>query len=331
VSPVGERLSLGDVERARAVLARHLRPTPLRPGLCAPGADLLLKLECWQPTGSFKVRGATHLLSTLTDDERRRGVVAASAGNHALGVAFAASRLGAGLRVTLFVPRTAPRSKVEKLRRFPVEIRETGETYDDAVEAARAFERDAGAVFVHAYEDPRTAAGQGTVGLEILDECPEVAAVLVPVGGGGLVAGLATAVKAKAPDVRIVAVQPDASPALRESLRLGRPLLTYPSGPTLADGLSGGIGEILFDHRDLVDEVVTVSEEEIEEAIVAIVASDQVVAEASGAVGVAALRAGKVAGAGRGPVVAVVTGGNLDAHVLARLLGSRYRDGESGR
>ena len=325
------RLGLADVEEAGAVLARHLRPTPLRPSLAAPGSDLWLKLECWQPTGSFKVRGALHFLSTLRDEERRRGVVAASAGNHALGVAFAASRLGATRNTTLFVPQTAPRSKVEKLRRFPVEVRETGETYDDAVLAARAFERETGAVFVPAYEDPRTAAGQGTVGLEVLDECPEVATVLVPVGGGGLVAGLAAAVKARAPDVRVVAVQPDASPAFRESLRLGRPLLTYPAGPTLADGLAGGIGEILFDHRDLVDEVVTVSEEEIEDAIVALVASDQVVAEASGAVGVAALRAGKMASAGRGPVVAVITGGNLDVPVLARLLASRYRDGEAAR
>jgi threonine dehydratase len=155
--------------------------------------------------------------------------------------------------------------------------------------------------------------------------------VLVPVGGGGLVAGIATAVKARAPGVRVVAVQPDASPALRESLRLGRPLLTYPAGPTLADGLAGGIGAIAFDHRDLVDEVVTVSEEAIEDAIVALVSSDQVVAEGAGAVGVAALRAGKVASASRGPVVAVVTGGNLDARVLARLLASRYGDREVPR
>jgi threonine dehydratase len=323
------RLSLPDVERARAVLAPHLPPTPLRSSLSAPHADLRLKLECWQPTGSFKVRGALTLLSSLGDEERRRGVVAASAGNHALGVAFAASRLGGSLRATLFVPRSAPRSKVDKLRRFPVDVRETGDTYDDAVEAAHAFERETGAVHVHAFEDARTACGQGTVGLEILEECPDVATVLVPVGGGGLVAGLATVVKARKPEVRVVAVQPDASPALRESLRLGRPLLTYPAGPTLADGLAGGIGEIAFDHRDLVDEVVTVSEEEIEDAIVALVASDQVVAEGAGAVGVAAVRAGKVKSPG--PAVAVVTGGNLDASVLARLLGSRHPGREGPR
>jgi threonine dehydratase len=317
---MGSRLSLEDVRRAQAALVRHLRPTPLRPGLAAPGYDLRLKLECWQPTGSFKVRGALNLMTLLTEDERRRGVVAASAGNHALGVAFAAERLGGAIRTTLFVPKTAPRSKVEKLRRFPVEVRETGATYDDAVEAARAFERETGATLVHAYEDPRIACGQGTVALEVLEECPEVATLLVPVGGGGLIAGMAVVAKALAPDVHVVAVQPEASPALRESIRQGRALLTYPAESTLADGLSGGIGEIVFEHRDLVDEVVTVSEDEIKEAIVALLAADQVVAEASGAVGVAALRAGRVRAAAEGPVVAVITGGNVDAHVLARLL-----------
>jgi threonine dehydratase len=325
---VGTRLSPGDVERARGVLVRHLRDTPLRESLAVPGTDVRLKLECWQPTGSFKVRGATYLLSRLDDEERRRGVVAASAGNHALGVAFAASRLDGTVPATVFVPRTAPRAKVEKLRRFPVDVREAGETYDDAVEEARAYERRTGATYVHAYDDLRTVAGQGTVGLEILDACPETASVVVPVGGGGLVTGLATAVKARAPDVRVVAVQPSASPAFLESSRLGRALLTYPAAPTLADGLSGGIGEIAFEHRDLVDEVVTVSEEEIEDAMVALLAADQVVAEASGAVGIAALRAGKVASAGRGPAVAVITGGNVDARVLARLLAARYSGAE---
>jgi len=315
---MGARLSAEDVERAAAVVARQLRPTPLRPSLAGNDQDLLLKLECWQPTGSFKVRGAMHLLSSLTQAERRRGVVAASAGNHALGVAFAAARLG-NVKATLFVPTSAPRAKLDKLRRFPVAVVETGESYDDAVLAARAFEEREGAVFVHAFEDARTAAGQGTLAIEILEECPAPAAVLVPVGGGGLLAGVATLLKARAPGVRIVAVQPAASPALAESIRLDRPLLTYPAGPTLADGLSGGIGQIAFDHRDLVDELVTVSEPEIEEAIVALLARDQLVVEASGAVGVAAVRAGKLAHA-HGPVVSIVTGANIDLSVLARLL-----------
>ena len=318
---MGARLSPADVDRAREVLAPHHLETPLRESLAAPGADVRVKLECWQPTGSFKVRGATHLLSSLGDEERRRGVVAASAGNHALGVAFAASRVRGSLSVTLFVPRTAPRAKVEKLRRFPVELREVGESYDEAAEAATAFQRQTGATFVHAFEDARTAAGQGTVGLEILDACPDVATILVPVGGGGLIAGIATAVKARSPRVRVVGVQPSASPSFAESLRLGRPLLTYPAGPTLADGVAGGIGAIAFDHRDLVDDVVNVTEDEIADAMVALLAADQVVAEGAGAVGIAALRSGKVTAPG--PTVAVVTGGNVDADVLARLLAAR--------
>jgi threonine dehydratase len=323
---MADGLSLAELEEARAVVARHLAPTPLRPSRAAGDRDLRLKLECWQPTGSFKVRGALNRLSSLSAAERARGVVAASAGNHALGVAFAASRLG-DVRATLFVPATAPRTKLEKLRGFPVAVREAGESYDDAVAAARAFERADGAVFVHAFEDARTAAGQGTLAFEILDECPQPGAVLVPVGGGGLLAGVATVLKARAPDTRVIAVQPEASPALAESLRLGRPLLSYPARPTLADGLAGGIGQIAFDHRQLVDEVVMASEAEIEDAIVALVAADQVIAEASGAVGVAVARAGKLP-AVRGPLVAIVTGANLDVGVLARLL-ARHAPGRA--
>jgi threonine dehydratase len=321
VSPL---LSLDDLRAARERLRPHLQTTPLRPSLAAPGVDLRLKLECWQPTGSFKVRGATHFVASLDPAARARGIVAASAGNHALGVAFAAQRLGGTIHATLFVPGSAPRAKLSKLRRFPVELRETGDTYDDAVLAAEAFERETGAILVHAYEDPRTAAGQGTVALELLEQCDAPAAVVVPVGGGGLIAGIATAVKALSPGTRVVAVQPEASPALRESLRRGQPLLSYPAAPTLADGLAGGIGRIAFDHRSRIDEVVTVSEDEIEEAIVALLAADQVVAEASGAVGVAAVRAGKVRA--QGPVVAIVSGGNIDARVLARLLAARYAE-----
>jgi threonine dehydratase len=315
------RLTLEDVFRARRVVSRHLSPTPLRKAFCLRPRPVWLKLECWQPTGSFKVRGATNFIASLSAEQRRAGVVAASAGNHALGVAFAAGILGGSLEATLFVPRTAPRAKVEKLRTFPVTVREDGETYDDAHALALAHARDTGATYVHAFEDPRTAAGQGTVALEVLEELPEVGTLVVPVGGGGLISGMAAAVKDRAKGVRIVAVQPEASPSLRESIRQGKALLEYAAGPTLADGLAGGIGEIVFAHRDLIDEVVVVPEAAIEDAIVALLAEDQVVAEGSGAVGVAALRAGLVASAADGrPVVAVITGGNIDASVLARLL-----------
>jgi threonine dehydratase len=314
------RLTADDVVRAGAVVRPYLPPTPLRRSFALrESGGGFLKLECWQPTGSFKVRGAIHLLASLTLEERRRGVVAASAGNHALGVAYAAEVLGGDVPVTLFVPETAPRAKVGKLRAFPVEVRQEGATYDDAHALALEHLRRTGGTYVHAFEDARTAAGQGTVALELLEQLPDVAAVVVPVGGGGLIAGMAAALKARAPRARIVAVQPEASPALRESLKAGRALLEFPAGETLADGLAGGIGEIAFEHRDLIDDVVVVPEAETEEAIVALLGEDQVVAEASGAIAVAAVRSGRVA-TREGPVAAVVTGANIDLAVLRRLL-----------
>ena len=313
-------LTLDDLRRAESLVRPHLAPTPLRRSFAVRGVNAFLKLECWQPTGSFKVRGALSTLASLTPEERARGVVAASAGNHALGVAFAAASLGGETRAVLFVPESAPRAKVEKLRTFPVTVHEAGRTYDDAYAEAQAYKERTGATYVHAYDDPRTAAGQGTCGLEILDQLAGVGTILVPVGGGGLIAGIATAVKALRPDVRIVAVQPEASPSLAESLRQGRPLLEYDAGPTLADGLAGGIGHMAWDHRSLVDAVVNVPEAETERAMVALLSLDQVLAEGSGAVGVAALRAGLVADLGDRPVVVVVTGANVDARVLRRLL-----------
>lgn len=315
------RLVPDDVARAAEVVRAHLALTPLRPSLAAGREDVLLKLECWQPTGSFKVRGALHTLSALTAAERARGVVAASAGNHALGVAFAARALGLA-RATLFVPESAPEPKRRRLQALGAETVVRGATYDEACGYAAEHAERTGATPVHAYEDPRTAAGQGTVGLEVLDALPEPGTLVVPVGGGGLLAGVATAVKARHPRARVVAVQPEASPALRDSLRVGRPLLAYEAGPTLADGLAGGIGEMAWLHRDLVDEVLVVPEPDIEGAIVALAAEDQLVAEASGAITVAAVRSGLLASA-PGPVVCIVTGANLDARVLGRLLAQR--------
>ncbi len=313
------RLDSADVVRAREQIAPHLRPTPLRASFAAPGA--FLKLECWQPTGAFKVRGAVNHLKALSPEVQARGIVAASAGNHALGVAFAAQALGGRVQVTLFVPESAPRSKVAKLRTFPVTLVQKGASYDDAHAEAVRFAEGTGAHYLHAYEDRLTAAGQGTIGLEILEDLPGVASILVPVGGGGLISGIAVAVKAQRPEVRIVAVQADASPSFRESLRAGHALHEYPAGPTLADGIAGGVGDIAFEHRDLIDEVVEVSEAEIEDAIAALVARDQVVAEAAGAVGVAALRSARLRPIG--PAVCVVTGANIDARVLARILSQR--------
>ena len=316
-------LELADVQAARERIEPYLAPTPLRRSYAIPGGAAWLKLECWQPTGSFKVRGAINILSSLSADEAERGVVAASAGGHALGVAHAAQALGGRIAATLFVPTSAPRVKLAKLRSFPVTVHEVGETYDAAHAAALEHASRHGATYVHAFDDPRTAAGQGTIGLELLEQLPDVGAILVPVGGGGLIAGIATVIKALAPHVKIVGVQPDASPSLPESIARGRPLLEFPAGPTIADAIAGGIGEIVFAHRHLIDEVVIVEESEIEDAVVAALAQDQVVAEGSAAVGIAALRSGRVSPPPGRPVAVVVTGGNIDASVLKRLLTSR--------
>ena len=323
MSPPLRPLTKDDVAGAVSIVGAHLPPTPLRRCFALRPREIYLKLECWQPTGSFKVRGALHFVAGLTAGERARGIVAASAGNHALGVAFAAGAIGRGVAVRLYVPLTAPRAKVDKLRTFPVEVVEVGATYDEAYAAAVEDVARTGATLVHAYDDPRTAAGQGTVAAELCDALPGVGTVVVPCGGGGLLASMALYLKAKAPSARIVAVQPDASPSLRESLRLGVPLHDYASEPTLADGIAGGIGDLVFAHRSLIDEVVEVSEAEIEGAIGALLAEDQVVAEGAGAAPVAALMSGRVEARDGRPAVAIVSGGNVDAAVLARALARR--------
>jgi threonine dehydratase len=315
---VTQLLTPAEIDEARRRIGPYLPATPLRRSFALRPRDAWLKLECWQPTGSFKVRGALHHLLSLPEDQRRRGVVAASAGNHALGVAWAAEALGGQVPATLFVPASAPRAKVEKLRTFSVTVHETGATYDDAYDASLAYAEREGKRYLHAFEDPWTAAGQGTVGLEILEQLPRVGTIVVPVGGGGLISAIAVAVKARAPRVKIVAVQPEASPSLAESLSRGEPLLRYPAAPTLADGVSGGIGDIVFRHRGLIDEVVNVPERAIEETIVALLEKDQVVAEGAGALAAAAILSGRIGT--DGPVVAVVSGGNIDAGHLARLL-----------
>ena len=311
-----------EILSAQAAIKPHSLRTPLRasPAFSArTGMRVYLKLENWQPTGSFKVRGAINFLSHLSAEEKAHGLVTASAGNHALAVGFAAQRLGM-TGVTVFVPRTAPRAKVEKLKRFPISLCEVGETYDDAHSAAEEFERAHGAAFIHAYDDARTVAGTGTIGLEVLEDLPEVDAVLVPVGGGGLIAGIALAVKTLAPNVKVYGVQPEASPALRDSIRDGRAYEKYEAGPTICDGLAGGIGRIAFEvAQRYVDDVFVVGEDAVKRAVAAFVRDEQMVVEGSGAVGLAALEITS-AELKIQRVVLIVSGANIDARPLARIV-----------
>ena len=317
-----------DILLAQRTIRPYVFRTPLRDAFLLGervGASVFLKLDNWQITGSFKPRGVLNRMALMTAEERARGVVTASAGNHALGVGYAARALNIS-PVTIFVPRTAPRAKIDKLRQFPVKVQLAGETYDEAHHAAEAYERDTGATFVHAYDDPRTVAGQGTLGLEILEDLPDVDAILVPVGGGGMIAGIATVVKALAPQVKIIAVQPVASPALSDSLRDNKCYEEYAAAPTICDGLAGGIGKIVFEtaQHGLIDDVVLVEEDETRAAVRALAETQQVMVEGSGAVGVAALLAGKVNLAGK-RVAIVISGGNIDLELFSEIAGTVAR------
>ncbi len=318
--------TLQEIWCAQTRIQAHVMRTPLRRSAAlseGTSVDVWLKLENWQPTGSFKVRGAFNLLAQLTAEEIARGLVAASAGNHGSAVGYAAQQLGIA-NVHIFVPGTTPRAKVNKMKRFGVNVHEVGETYDDAHHAAAEFERTYNATFVHAYDDARTVAGAGTTALEMIEDAQDLDAVLVPVGGGGLISGMAVAFKQLAPHVRVIAVQPGASPALRDSLRDGVCYEEYTAGETICDGLAGGIGQIVYDaaQNKLIDEILIVSEEGVRQGVATFARDEQVIVEGSGAVGLAAL-AEYSSLFRRKRVGLVVSGANIDVKRLSGILESR--------
>ncbi|UCM90057.1 threonine ammonia-lyase [Streptomyces marincola] len=282
------------------------------------GAPVRLKCENLQRTGSFKLRGAYTRIANLGPAERARGVVAASAGNHAQGVALAAELLG--VRSTVFMPAGAPLPKVAATREYGAEVRTHGQVVDETLAAAQEFAETTGAVLIHPFDHPDVVAGQGTLGLEILEQCPDVRTIVVGVGGGGLAAGVALAVKATRPDVRVVGVQAEGSAAYPPSLAAGRPV-ALPEVSTMADGMKvGRPGDVPFRIiADLVDEVRTVSEDELSRALLLCLERAKLVVEPAGASPVAALLSEPGAFAG-GPVVAVLSGGNVDPVVLDRSL-----------
>ncbi len=314
-------LDLAAVREAAEFLRPYVHRTPLlRAGALGrmAGAELWLKAENLQRTGSFKVRGAFNRIRRLTPEERRRGVVAASAGNHAQGVALAARELG--VRATLVMPEGAPLVKVESTRGYGAEVVLWGRDFHEAYQQARRLQQQSGAVFVHAFDDPAVMAGQGTVGLEIVEDLPEVEAVVVPVGGGGLACGVAVAVKSLNPTVKVFGVQAAAAPAVSRAWHEGRPV-EVPAGRTLADGLAVHVarGAVLDLLRRWVDDVVTVEEDELAAAMVLLLERAKLVAEGAGAAAVAALVYGKVSARGA-RTVAVVSGGNVDLNTLARVV-----------
>lgn len=314
-------VTLKDIQDARALLRGVAVRTPLV-ACQLPDGQIFIKPENLQPIGSFKLRGAYNKISSLTADERRRGVVAHSSGNHAQGVAYAARALG--VKATIVMPHTAPQVKMEATRALGAEIVLVGPAGEERIRKAEELERDRQLVPVPPYNDEKIIAGQGTIGLEILEDLAEPAVVLVPIGGGGLISGIATAIKESRPGVKIIGVEPEFAADAQASLRAGRiqSISGESASRTLADGLrSQSIGPINFEHiRKYVDAIITVTEDEIKQAMRRLLFSARVLAEPSGAVTTAAamFHAGEIDASGT--TVAVVSGGNVEPHVFFDVL-----------
>ena len=317
-------ITLEDVLRARERVASHVRRTPLTPAHWlsdTTGGRISLKLESLQTTNSFKLRGAVNAIAALL--ERSNGavprVVTASAGNHGRAMAWAAERLGVAL--TVFTSHDAPRTKRDAIRRHGADLRDAAPTYDDAERLAKAFAEEAPATFISPYNHQDVIAGAGTLGLEILEDAPETGSVVVPVGGGGLLSGIAIAVKAKTPSARVIGVEVEASHPFRTSLAAGR-IAEIEVDETIADGLSGNLDPdtITFEIiRTLVDDTVLVSEEGLRRGIRSLVANEQIIAEGAGIAAVAALLEGRIEDTDA-PTVAIVSGANIDFNRLKDVL-----------
>ena len=318
-----EGVTLADIYRARRVITPLARHTPLMPSPALTGElgrEVRLKLETLQDTGAFKIRGAANKLHSLTEQERERGVVAISSGNHGRGIAGAAK--WHGIRAVICMGSLVPQNKVEAIRGLGAEVRIVGTGQDDAeVEADRLMQEE-GLVEAHPFDDPFVIAGQGTIGLELLEDWPDVDTVIVPLSGGGLIGGIALALKAADRGIRVIGVTMERGAAMIESLAAGKPIWVE-EVPTIADALGGGIGlenRLSFGLvRDHVDETLTVTEEEIAGAMRHLFFKEQLVVEGAGAVGIAALLSGRVIGLG-GRVAVVVSGRNVDMGAFQQLM-----------
>ena len=315
-------VTLEDVQAARERIrdALYLSPCARTETLSrVTGTQAFLKLDNLQMTGAYKERGALNKLLTLGEPERARGLIAASAGNHAQAVAYHAGRLG--VLATIVMPETTPIMKVANTRSHGARVVLFGSSFDEAYSEARRMEREEGLTFVHPFDDEVVIAGQGTLGLEVVEQVPGLDAVLVPVGGGGLISGVAVAVKALSPRVKVIGVEAEVLPCMQAAVEAGE-LVTLAAASTLADGIAvKRAGEITFEHvQALVDAIVTVSEEEIASSILYLLEKEKTVVEGAGAVGVAALLHHKLPRLEGKRVCSVISGGNIDVNVVARVI-----------
>lgn len=316
---VNEIVTVQDIRKAAAVLNDNARRTPLIKSFFFSSltkGDVYLKLENLQLTGSFKFRGAFNKISTLTQEEKDRGVIACSAGNHAQGVALSAHLQD--IKATIVMPVTAPKAKVDATKSYGAEVILVGETFDECKEECMKIAEERGMTFLHPYDDPYVIAGQGTIGLEILEDLYDVDTVIVPIGGGGIIAGIATAIKSFNPNVKIIGVQAENVHGMKASFDANK-ITKHFVAPTMADGCAVAVpGELTFAIvSDLVDEIVTVTEEEISMSLKDLLQRGKVVVEGAGALATAAIHSGKIKHyITNKKVVAILSGGNVD---LARV------------
>ncbi|MBE3551497.1 MAG: threonine ammonia-lyase [Kyrpidia tusciae] len=323
-------LTLSDIQEARHTLGDIARRTPLHLTHTfsrLAGCEVWLKLENLQKTGSFKIRGSYNKISRLPEDAKKHGVIAASAGNHAQGVAYAAAR--AGIPSTVVMPEGAALSKIKATTDYGARVLLHGADYDAAQTFAQQYREETGAVFIHAFDDPDIVAGQGTVGLEILEQCPDLEAIVVPIGGGGLIAGIALAAKSIKPTIQLYGVEAEGAASMKASLKAGTPVGLY-SAHTLADGIAvKKPGRLTLSMvQAYVDDVIVVSDVEIARTMLLLLERYKLLVEGSGAAAPAALLFHKLPLAGK-KVAAVVSGGNVDGTVLSRIL--QYGLAEAGR
>lgn len=312
-------ITLDKIYHASYVLRSILHSTDLikAPNL-NPSCEIYLKAENLQVTGSFKVRGAYYKISQLTDEEKSKGVIACSAGNHAQGVALAAAKNG--IKSLICIPNGAPISKVEATKHYGAEVRLVEGTYDDAYEKALSLQQESGATFIHPFDDEMVIAGQGTIALEILEQLPDLDVVIVPVGGGGLISGVAFTLKSLNPNIKVYGVQSSGAPSMYNSVTHNQ-IETLSSVKTIADGIAVKTpGENTFDIcKQYVDDIITVTDDELSTAILTLIEKQKLIAEGAGAVSVAAALFNKFPIEGK-KVVCLVSGGNIDVTILSRVI-----------